>query len=100
MDRRRMARWRRAESGDGSFGNDPGVTKGGHPTPDRFLPWGAAFFCLGLSTVLAWERRQYASRDTPVSSRTIVPRNGCQKRAAQAHQVGRCQLQLQTTPAG
>src|SRR6476660_4557744 len=25
-------------------GNDPGVTKGGHPTPDRFLPWGAAFF--------------------------------------------------------
>jgi hypothetical protein len=23
---------------------------------DRFLPWGAAFFCWALSTVLAWER--------------------------------------------
>ena len=42
---------------------------------DRFLPWGAAFFCLGLSTVLAWERRQYASRGTLVSARTMVPRD-------------------------
>ena len=29
---------------------------------------GAAFFCLGLSTVLAWERSQYASRGPVVSS--------------------------------
>ena len=28
---------------------------------DRFLPWGAAFFCLALSSVLAWERPEYAS---------------------------------------
>src|SRR5262245_20220885 len=34
----------------------------GTPEADRLLPWGAAFFCWALSTVVAWERRQYASR--------------------------------------
>lgn len=61
---------------------------------------GAAFFCLGLSGVLAWEPPKYASRRPVLSALTKVPCDLRRMSAAQPHQIGRGEFELETAAAG
>jgi hypothetical protein len=84
--------------GNGSLGRSEGCRT--DTEADRTSAVGAAFFCWALSTVVAWERRQYASRSLHVSSLTFVPRNPGRLRFAQTHQVRGWELELESAPSG
>src|SRR5215475_4818308 len=84
-------------SGEGrrTVGGRSGVTRGTPEADREFCRWGRRFFCWALSTVVAWERRQYASAAPALSSRTLVPGKRGRTPFAQTHQVRRRQLELQ-----